>query len=227
MASIKGKTQVDDKQPVALPACFFSELLPDIDDLAELKVTIFALAALQQKEGDYRFLRLDEFTDDRSLMWGMPVSDEATTARDSLTDALDKAVARGTLLLAQIEIEGETRRYYTRADEDGSALRQRIQDGDWQPAADGEIELLPLRPTVFALYEDNIGVLTPMIVDSLKEATATYPPGWIEEAIRLAVERNIRHWRYIRGILEKWQQEGRLGEKRGRHHRRRNPNRAR
>ena len=227
MASINGKTLVDDKQPVALPAYFFSDLLPVIDDLAELKVTIFAQAALQQKEGDYRFLRIDEFADDDSLLSGLAVIDEAATARESLTVALAKAVARGTLLLAEVEIEGEARRYYTAADEDGSALRQRIRDGEWQPAADGEIELLPLRPSVYGLYEDNIGVLTPMIVDSLKDAEATYPPGWIEEAIRLAVERNIRNWRYIRGILERWQQEGRVGEKRGRHPRRRNPNRAR
>lgn len=227
MAARNGNNSIGEQQPVALPASFFSDLLPVIDDLAELKVTIFAQAALQQKEGDYRFLRFDEFTDDESLMRGLAVITDSTPARDLLTAALEKAVVRETLLMAEVEIEGEARRYFTAADDSGRALQQRIQNGDWRPAADGEIELLPPRPSIYGLYEDNIGVLTPMIVDSLKDAEATYPPGWIEEAIRLAVEGNKRNWRYIRAILESWQQEGRWGEKRGRRPGRRKPNRSR
>ena len=227
MASISGRTYVSDKQPVALPASFFSDLLPVIDDLAELKVTIFAQAALQQKEGDYRLLSIDEFAADKSLMRGLAVIDDSVPANKLLKSALEKAVARVTLLMAEIEIGGEARRYYTGADDVGRALQQRIQDGHWRPAADGEIELLPPRPSIYGLYEDNVGVLTPMIVDSLKDAEATYPPGWIEEAMRLAVEGNKRNWRYIKAILERWQQEGRWGEKSGRRLRRRKPNRSR
>jgi DNA replication protein len=36
--------------------------------------------------------------------------------------------------------------------------------------------------------------------------------GWIAEAVRIAVERNVRSWRYIAAILERWKKEGR-GEK--------------
>ena len=130
---------------------------------------------------------------------------------------------RGTLLLAELAIHGETRRCYVVADESGRALHQRMQAGEWRPSADGEIELLPPRPSIYGLYEDNIGVLTPMIVDSLKDAEATFPLDWIEEAMRLAVEGNKRSWRYVRAILERWRQEGRGSEKRGRPLRRRKP----
>jgi DnaD/phage-associated family protein len=58
------------------------------------------------------------------------------------------------------------------------------------------------------LYEENIGALTPLISEELRAAERDYPPGWIEEAIRLAVERNARNWRYIRRVLERWQAEG-------------------
>ena len=61
MAASNGNIFFHDKEPLSLPAYFFSELLPLIDDLAELKVTIFSLGALNQKDGDYRFLRFDEF----------------------------------------------------------------------------------------------------------------------------------------------------------------------
>jgi DNA replication protein DnaD len=36
-----------------------------------------------------------------------------------------------------------------------------------------------------------------------------YPPQWIEAAIRQAVEYNKRNWRYVAGILRRWQTEGR------------------
>ena len=227
MAAKNGNILVRGIEPVALPAIFFSVLMPAIDDLAELKVTIFCLAALQQKEGEYRLLRFDEFTADEQLMRGLDVIDESETARESLERGLDKMLARETLLMTEIQIKGELKRYYIIADADGRALHQRILAGEWRPSANREIELLPARPSIFGLYEDNIGILTPMIVDALKEAEANYPPGWIEEAMRLAVEGNKRNWRYIRAILERWQQEGRSREKRGRQLGRRKPKRAR
>jgi DnaD/phage-associated family protein len=68
--------------------------------------------------------------------------------------------------------------------------------------------LLVERPNVFVLYEQNIGALTPMIADELRDAEQTYPVQWIEEAISLAVENNVRKWRYVLRILERWRQEG-------------------
>ena len=227
MAVNNGAILVDDKEPVALPAYFFSQLLPFINDLAELKVTIFCLAALQQKDGDYRLLRLEEFIADEQLTRGLSRIDESATARQTLERALDKMLARGTLLMMDVLIKDEVKRYYTIADASGRALHQRVTAGEWRPSPKREIELLPARPSIFGLYEDNIGVLTPMIVDALKEAEASYPQGWVEDAMRLAAEGNKRNWRYIRAILERWQQEGRSREKRGRRLGRRKSNRSR
>jgi len=70
------------------------------------------------------------------------------------------------------------------------------------------IALVDERPNVFALYEQNIGPLTPLIGEQLRAAEQDYPPEWIEEAIRLAVERNARNWRYIAAILQRWEAEG-------------------
>ncbi|MCY4654127.1 MAG: DnaD domain protein, partial [Dehalococcoidia bacterium] len=65
------------------------------------------------------------------------------------------------------------------------------------------------RPNIFALYESNIGMLSPMIADELKEAETLYPVEWIEDAFREAVAQNARSWRYIVRILESWEREGR------------------
>jgi len=82
---------------------------------------------------------------------------------------------------------------------------QRLELGPAAPP----VVLPARRPTIFELYEQNIGLLTPLLVEELREAAETYPPEWLEEAFREAVAYNRRHWRYVRRILEKWATEGR------------------
>ena len=52
----------------SLPAPFFSELLPLVDDLAELKVLLFFFWAVPQLEGSYVYLRRMNFAHDPTLM---------------------------------------------------------------------------------------------------------------------------------------------------------------
>lgn len=204
-------------EDVRLPADFLTSILPAIDDLAELKVTIFFLAALRQKEGNYRFLRRAEFAADADLMRGLAHTNGSLAPELVLDAALENALARGTLLYAEIEQNDEARRLYFQNDEAGRELQRQVQAGDWRPAHADEIEILPPRPTLFGLYEENIGALTPMIADAIKAAQAEYPQDWIEDAMRYAVQRNVRNWRYIQRVLEGWQQEGRSRETSGRH----------
>lgn len=201
-----------------LPASFFSRLLPAIDDLAELKLTLVALSMLRQKDGDFRFLRHAELLADADLMRGLAAVDAATDPREILDVALERAIERGALLDARIVMgdEGESGRLIFLNDERGRELQRRALSGHWRPSRADEIELLPPRPTLFAIYEENIGVLTPMLAEAIKEAQAAYPREWIEDAIRYAVERNARSWRYISKVLDAWQQEGRSLETSGR-----------
>lgn len=67
------------------------------------------------------------------------------------------------------------------------------------------------RPTVFRLYEQNIGPLTPLIAQRLIKAGQEYPLDWIESAISEAVAYNRRSWRYIARILENRATEGAAG----------------
>ena len=65
-------------------------------------------------------------------------------------------------------------------------------------------EFMSTGPTVFRLYEQNMGPLTPLIADRLIKALETYPTEWIEEALGEAVAYNRRSWRYVARILENW-----------------------
>ena len=58
------------------------------------------------------------------------------------------------------------------------------------------------------LYEANIGMLTPVIAERLRDVRARYPPGWFKAALEEAVGREHRNLKYIEAILERWKVEG-------------------
>lgn len=191
-----------------IPNLFFSDLLPIIDNMAELKVTLYAFWALTQREGQVRFLRLADFLNDSEFVKGLGPTTQIAT--DNLMDGIERAVARGTFLHVNIEgAEGKMEIYFLNTAK-GRAAVEGITKGEWRPNPDQDepITLLVERPNIFVLYEQNIGALTPLVADELRDAEQTYPPRWIEEAIQLAVENNVRKWRYVVSILERWRQEG-------------------
>lgn len=194
---------------IAMPSLFFSELLPIIDNLAELRVTLYAFWALHQKEGSIRYLSHRDFSSDDLLMdsLGKP----RRTAEIALNDALERAVARGTLLHISVEGSAGSEDLYFVNSERGRSAVEGITRGEWRPTGDPDepISLTVERPNVFVLYEQNIGALTPIIAEELRDAEKSYPIPWIAEAIEIAVKNNVRKWAYISRILEHWRAEGR------------------
>jgi DnaD/phage-associated family protein len=191
-----------------VPNLFFSDLLPIIDNLAELKVTLYAFWALTQRDGQVRYLRLTDFLNDTEFVKGLGPT--TTLATENLLDGVERAVARGTFLHINIEsADGRMDLYFLNTAK-GRAAVDGITKGEWRPMPgdDEPITLLVERPNVFILYEQNIGPLTPIVAEELRDAEQTYPPRWIEEAIAIAVENNVRKWRYVLTILERWRQEG-------------------
>lgn len=62
---------------------------------------------------------------------------------------------------------------------------------------------------VSSAYESNIGFISPIASDELKDMLSTYSREWIIDAFKVAVKANKRRLNYIWGILRKWQTEGR------------------
>ncbi len=191
-----------------IPNLFFSDLLPQIDNLDEMKVALYAFWSLSQKEGHVRYMLLTDYLNDSLFMKGMgPTS---ILASENLIDGIERAVARGIFLQVNVEsADGALDLYFINSDK-GRAAVEGITQGNWRPYP-GQIEIVGLmheRRNIFVLYEQNIGALTPIIADHLLDAEKTYSVEWISEAIEIAVTNNIRKWRYILSILERWQQEG-------------------
>jgi DnaD/phage-associated family protein len=207
-----------------VPDLFFTELLPAIDDLAELQLTLYMLWALNRQQGYPRYLTERELEAEGPLLsallagdgasGGAVVDSEVTLA--TLHRALERAVQRGTLLRLSITSpdEGEgalTEHYIFVNTPQGRKAIAEVSAGELVLERAGvvrEAHIDKPRPTIYELYERNIGVLPQLLVDELKEAELTYPPEWIEDAFRIAAEQNARRWSYIRSILQRWTREG-------------------
>lgn len=192
-----------------IPSLFFKDLLPHIDDLDELKVTLYALWQITRLEGEIRYLKEENFTGDPEFMAGLGATPAAQ--QKAVQNGLDRAVNRGTLLKTAVpDGEGELVIYFFNSPRGKTAV-QSVADGSWRPSdGDSPAPTLSLeQPNIFRLYEDNIGPLTPLIADTLREAEAEYPQEWIREAVAIAVQNNVRKWNYIEAILHSWQDGGR------------------
>jgi DNA replication protein len=213
MKTFKGFT--DSESFTQLPDTFFHQLLNQIDNAEELKVTLYSLWRVEHMDGPFRALREDDFN-----------PEELGLSAEEIQAGIEKALKRGSLLKAERARVPEAHRDYSepgRNDAEvyfllnsprGRAVIQAMENGTWNPEGAGSA--LPFeRPNIFRLYEENIGPLTPLIADALKDAEETYSAEWVAETIDLAVRNNKRSWRYCEAILKRWKEEGR-GEKQDR-----------
>lgn len=193
-----------------IPDLFFTELLPAMDDPAELKLTLYMFWALNRQRGYPRYLTLPELEQETlllsSLRGGADVDPLAT-----LRAAVDKAVTRGTLLRLSIANEDIQVDYLFANTPQGRKAVEQIKQGELILEITGHVRepyVEPERTSIVELYEQNIGLLQPLLAEELVEAEQTYPSEWIVDAFRIAVEHNVRRWKYIKSILERWASEG-------------------
>ena len=168
---------------ISLPDSFFTQAVPKIQDLAELKIVLYVSYLILRKQ-DHPHPDIIGVTYKELKAESCRLSAELD--EETIRQALNSAVEHGTLLHSTLNINGVLEDVYS------------LTDDSRQPPA----------INIFALYEQNIGIITPMIAEELKEADKLYPPQWIEEAFKAAVTLNKRSWGYIARILERWASEG-------------------
>jgi len=196
--------QEDKNEFTGIPDVFFRELLPKLEDINEIKLCLYIL---------WKAYAIGDF--------GMPVTtadillDEIfISGLKSSSDGADKLVANilENMVVSNILIKirsGSIEKpniYFINSPLGRKAATEKSQK--LQPV---KTTLDQIQPNIFRLYQENIGPLTPIIADALREAEDNYPVEWIEEAIKIAVQNNVRRWRYVESILDRWQKEGRDG----------------
>jgi DnaD/phage-associated family protein len=219
---------------VPVPEAFFTQLLPAIEDIGELKLTQHLFWLLSQKRGIPRCASDRELLADPLLRRALRRRGDPRPPDERLRAALELALARGTLLRVRVRVEGEVIGWYFFNTPRSHKAVDRLLSGETSPewlleaegpaggAPNGEGESRPLvieieQPNIFTLYEQNIGLLLPMIAEELKDAVERYPADWMEAAFREAVQQNKRSWSYIRAILKRWEADGKGGQAHGAH----------
>lgn len=236
---------------VPVPEVFFTVLLPEIEDMAELKVSLHLFWLLAQKKGDPRCVSDRELLADMVLLRSLKRKGDPRPVEERLHHGLEQAVARGSILriylklLSEASDEEELVGWYFFNTARSRKIVNELQGGELVPASllatqdDGlaeqtqayentgsveptgragtlrghartsQVQVQIERPNIFVLYEQNIGLLSPLIAEELRDAADMYPAEWIETAFREAVLHNKRKWSYIRAILRRWETEGR------------------
>ena len=211
-----------------LPDPFFNSLLEEIEDAAELKVTLRAVWLLGQKRGRFPTLAEAELLNDPTLLKGVKALGGGAP-QERVRQGLEQAVTRKTLLRCPANLlnpstpAGPEKPFYLLNTESNRRELARRRAGLRTGTGTGRqftppelVEDAPeppadARPNIYVLYEDNIGTIGVMLAEELKEAEERYPQPWIAEAFRIAVRENKRSWSYISAILRRWASEGRGG----------------
>ena len=187
-----------DRRSVQLPLSLFTQALPEIDDLHELKVVLLALWLEDSSEEQIFYFRPAQLT--KEFFSG----EESEFQR-----GFKLAVEHGYLLPpVQISLDGHPVEICFLNTPRGQAGLEAVQSGQFRPGSSQIPETQQERLNIFKLYEENIGALTPIIADSLRDLEETYSPEWIAAAVKTAVKNNARSLRYIEAVLQNWQEEG-------------------
>ena len=203
-------------QKTAIPNVFFTQLMPQIKDAAELRIALHIFWAVQQKKGSPRFVTFRELLGDNTL--APSLGENLTDRVEALEQGLRGVVEKGVLITARVEAEDLGHQLYMiNSPENVRAIERIRAEGAKIEAAPIDVSIEDDRPNIFSLYENNIGPLTPLISQEIESALEEYEEEWLREAMQEAVRYEARNWRYIEAILRKWKTEGKTGGAARRH----------
>jgi len=186
---------------------FLTDIVAEIHDVLQLKVLLFSIWLVQQSGDDANALILSDFFAYPEFI--DTLGDTTIEAREFLFKGLEANLTSGFLAGNNIDAIRQGNSFYlqtVRGKQAAQLLGDRAQVITTSSSGENT-----KGPNLFRLYEENIGPITPLMADELKDAEKEYPFAWLEEAIQIAVVNNVRRWRYIQAILKSWKEEGRNG----------------
>ncbi len=201
-----------------VPDLFFSRHLPAMADPVALKVALHALWRIyRHAAGQPPAVREAELLADATLRRGLgALGVAAADVAGRVGAALEALVADGLFLSVRLAGDAGPERWLLLNSPEGQAAARRLEASPAaarvvargaEAAVTGQADPGD-RGYIFALYEANIGLVTPLLADELADAAAEYPRAWVERAVRRAAENNARRWNYVRAILERWARDG-------------------
>ena len=161
-----------------IPNLFISKLLPQIEDINELKTTLYIFRAIYGKRGYPRFVTYSELITNTGLVRSL--SGSSGKPEEILSGALGMALERGTVLRLELDRDGDSEKLYFINTENDNRVLEKIRNGEivlegLKPGKRVRVTETESPPDIFTLYEENIGMLNPLIAEWLKEAENLYP----------------------------------------------------
>ena len=205
MAPFEGFPDKSEFTPV--PNLLFGQVLEEVDDPLALKCFLRVFWLHAHKKGSPAILTQEDLLSDRTLVRVISASGSTTSTETALEALLDRMAGLGLLLHMRVESDIGVFHVYVPNTQRGRRDIQRLKESRPDVEITDGHRKAP-RPNIFLLYEENIGIITPLINEVLKDAENQYPEAWIEEAFRAAVAGNKRSWRYIAAILKRWKTDG-------------------
>ena len=196
-------------QNTSIPHEFFSEILPNINNLYELKTILYILWFIENNDLEYPFITIEQLKNDELYLSGL--GNHKTDQLKHLHESIKQAVDDGILINPNQENPITKVDCYFLNELKGQEAVELLIKGvlKIELGVDNSFRLTKVKPNIFQIYEENIGIITPVIANALIELEKEYPVNWIEEAMKEAVKSNIRKLRYIEAILKNWKEEGR------------------
>lgn len=184
------------KDGVTFPEIFFTRALPAMTSVDEVRVCS-------------QFFRLLKGDADGCLPASELLKEESACDPSMTQERISAALAQARdhgILLSLVYHDEEL--FFLNTPRARSIQRANAK-GVWRPGMASPAAANVERPNVFVLYEQNIGPLTPFLAQALEDAEADYSSAWVEEAIKIAIKKNVRNWNYVEAILRSWKEKGR------------------
>ncbi len=187
----------------AIPNTFFVAVLPAMREAGDLLAFLWVARLVQEQQGESRFVTAEQ-------LWALPEAaasfETLAGGRESLERGLATCVELGALLALDLAGGGrqETAYFLNNPASRRAVARARGGDLELRPGAIAYEPQPVRRPNIFHLYEEHVGTITPLVAERLLVAAEQFPQHLIESAFREAAERNVRNWRYIERILQRW-----------------------
>ncbi len=198
---IKGFPLPDDYGTTRVPNLVLGRVLAEVENSVTLKLILRAIWLLERQRGFPRYISTEDLRRDRVV--SRLIRDES-----ELAECLNSAKAHGVLI--EVSVSGNkclmlNTESAERASFDAIALTETPEndpDGWDSPTT----SVLP--PDAFRAYEENIGVLSPMIRENILSSLEDFTDEDITHAIRIAVENESRSWSFVAGVLRRWLRDG-------------------
>lgn len=206
----RAKTTASARAPIPVPREFLTESIAQIDDPTELHVTLAVFRLAADSGATPPAVSEDSVLRDPILARTFHEDRKSSRLGQRIRRGLQYATARESIVQVVLAVDGHDERWYVPASEDHrTALAGVLEEPGAWPVAGIDAVVVATAPSVFSLYEKNIGMLTPLLTDQIETAMELYPLEWIEDAIQEAVLYNKRNWRYVQRVLENWSVNGR------------------